>query len=173
MEKVTDLTARLAAPIVEEQGCSLWDVEYVKEAGTWYLRVLIDKEGGVDILDCENISRALSDLLDEADPIEGSYTLEVGSAGAERVLKRPADFQRYLGSPVLVKLYQAGGRPQGISRHPDRLQRGRRCLSLWTSTALPIPSARRMWPCAACGWNFNLLSLSQKKTYNSKKENQQ
>ena len=58
MEKVTDLTARLAAPIVEEQGCSLWDVEYVKEAGTWYLRVLIDKEGGVDILDCENISRA-------------------------------------------------------------------------------------------------------------------
>ena len=107
MEKVTDLTARLAAPIVEEQGCSLWDVEYVKEAGTWYLRVLIDKEGGVDILDCENISRALSDLLDEADPIEGSYTLEVGSAGAERVLKRPSDFQRFLGSPVLVKLYRA------------------------------------------------------------------
>ena len=107
MEKVTDLTARLAAPIVEEQGCSLWDVEYVKEAGTWYLRVLIDKEGGVDILDCENISRALSDLLDEADPIEGSYTLEIGSAGAERVLKRPADFQRYLNSPVLVKLYRA------------------------------------------------------------------
>lgn len=106
MEKVTDLTARLAAPIVEEQGCSLWDVEYVKEAGTWYLRVLIDKDGGVDILDCENISRALSDLLDEADPIEGSYTLEVGSAGAERVLKRPADFQRYLNSPVLVKLYK-------------------------------------------------------------------
>ena len=107
MEKVTDLTARLAAPIIEEQGCSLWDVEYVKEAGTWYLRVLIDKEDGVDILDCENISRALSDLLDEADPIEGSYTLEVGSAGAERVLKRPADFQRYLNSPVLVKLYRA------------------------------------------------------------------
>ena len=60
MEKVTDLTARLAAPIVEEQGCSLWDVEYVKEAGTWYLRVLIDKEGGVDILDCEAISREAS-----------------------------------------------------------------------------------------------------------------
>ena len=106
MEKVTDLTARLAAPIVEEQGCSLWDVEYVKEAGTWYLRVLIDKEDGVDILDCEKISRPLSDLLDEADPIEGSYTLEVGSAGAERALKRPSDFQQFLGSPVLVKTYQ-------------------------------------------------------------------
>lgn len=106
MEKVTELTARLAAPLAEEQGCSLWDVEYVKEAGTWYLRVLIDKDGGVDILDCEAISRKLSDLLDEADPIEGSYTLEVGSAGAERVLKRPADFQRYLGEPVLVKTYK-------------------------------------------------------------------
>mgnify|MGYP002518508544 FL=1 len=106
MEKVTELTARLAAPLAEEQGCTLWDVEYVKEAGAWYLRVLIDKEGGVDILDCEAISRKLSDLLDEADPIEGSYTLEVGSAGAERALKRPSDFQRYLGSPVLVKLYK-------------------------------------------------------------------
>ena len=106
MEKVTDLTARLAAPIVEEQGCSLWDVEYVKEAGTWYLRVLLDKEGGVDILDCEAISRKVSDLLDEEDPIEGSYTLEVGSAGAERALKRPGDFIRYLNSPVLVKLYR-------------------------------------------------------------------
>ena len=106
MEKVTDLTARLAAPIVEEQGCSLWDVEYVKEAGTWYLRVLIDKEGGVDILDCENISRALSDLLDEADPIEGSYVLEVSSAGADRPLKKPAHFQQFLGAEVDVRLYR-------------------------------------------------------------------
>ena len=104
---VTELTAKLAAPLAEERGCTLWDVEYVKEAGTWYLRVLLDKEGGVDILDCEAISRALSDLLDEADPIEGSYTLEVGSAGAERALKRPGDFARFLGSPVLVKLYRA------------------------------------------------------------------
>lgn len=107
MEKVTDLTARLAAPIVEEQGCSLWDVEYVKEAGTWYLRVLIDKEGGVDILDCENISRTLSDLLDEADPIEGSYTLEVSSAGADRALKKPEHFAQFQGAEVEVKLYRA------------------------------------------------------------------
>ena len=107
MKKITELTAELAAPAIAEQGCTLWDVEYVKEAGTWYLRILLDKEGGVDILDCEEISRKVSDLLDEADPIEGSYTLEVGSAGAERVLKRPSDFQRFLGSPVLVKLYRA------------------------------------------------------------------
>ena len=107
MKKITELTAELAAPVIAERGCTLWDVEYVKEAGTWYLRILLDKEGGVDILDCEEISRKVSDLLDEADPIEGSYTLEVGSAGAERTLKRPADFQRFLGSPVLVKLYRA------------------------------------------------------------------
>lgn len=106
MKKITELTAELAAPVIAERGCTLWDVEYVKEAGTWYLRVLLDKEGGVDILDCEAVSRRLSDLLDEADPIEGSYTLEVGSAGAERALKRPGDFQRYLGSAVLVKLYR-------------------------------------------------------------------
>ena len=106
MEKITELTAELAAPAIAEQGCTLWDVEYVKEAGTWYMRILIDKEGGVDILDCEAISRKVSDLLDEADPIEGSYTLEVGSAGAERALKRPADFARFMGSPVLVKLYR-------------------------------------------------------------------
>lgn len=106
MKKITELTAELAAPAIAEQGCTLWDVEYVKEAGTWYLRILLDKEGGVDILDCEEISRKVSDLLDEADPIEGSYTLEVGSAGAERALKRPGDFQRYLGSAVLVKLYR-------------------------------------------------------------------
>ena len=107
MKKITELTAELAAPAIAERGCTLWDVEYVKEAGTWYLRILLDKEGGVDILDCEEISRKVSDLLDEADPIEGSYTLEVGSAGAERALKRPSDFQRFLGSPVLVKLYRA------------------------------------------------------------------
>ena len=106
MNLIAAPTAELAAPVIAERGCTLWDVEYVKEAGTWYLRVLLDKEGGVDILDCEAVSRRLSDLLDEADPIEGSYTLEVGSAGAERALKRPGDFQRYLGSPVLVKLYR-------------------------------------------------------------------
>lgn len=107
MKKITELTAELAAPLAAGRDCTLWDVEYVREAGTWYLRVLLDKEGGVDILDCEDISRRLSDKLDELDPIEGSYTLEVGSAGAERALKRPGDFTRFMGSPVLVKLYRA------------------------------------------------------------------
>lgn len=107
MAKVTELVAQLAAPAVAAAGCEIWDVEYVREAGEWYLRLYLDKEGGVDIQDCEAVSRVVSDLLDEADPIEGSYTFEVSSAGAERVLKRPGDFEKFLGSPVLVKLYKA------------------------------------------------------------------
>lgn len=107
MAKVTELTAGLAAPIVEAAGCTLWDVEYVKEAGEWFLRVYIDKEDGVSINDCEAVSRPLSDALDETDPIEGSYTLEVSSAGADRVLKKPEHFARFVGSEVDVKLYRA------------------------------------------------------------------
>ena len=107
MAKVTELVTKLALPVVEGAGCELWDVEYVREAGTWFLRIYIDKEDGVDILDCENVSRQVSDLLDEADPIEGSYTLEVSSAGAERPLKRPGDYERFMGSRVAVKLYKA------------------------------------------------------------------
>ena len=106
MAKVTDLVARLAQPLAEAAGCSLWDVEYVKEAGTWYLRIYIDKETGVSIDDCEAVSRPLSDALDEADPIEGSYTLEVSSAGADRVLKKPEHFQRFCGEEVEVRLYR-------------------------------------------------------------------
>ena len=107
MAKVTELVAKLAADAIAERGCELWDVEYVREAGQWYLRLYLDKPGGVDILDCEAVSRAVSDLLDEADPIEGSYVFEVSSAGAERPLKRPRDFAQFMGSPVLLKLYKA------------------------------------------------------------------
>ena len=107
MSKITDLTAQLARPVVEANGCSLWDVEYVKEAGSWYLRVYIDKETGVSIDDCEAVSRVLSDLLDEADPIQDPYTFEVSSAGADRALKKPEHFQAYLGAQVDVKFYQA------------------------------------------------------------------
>ena len=106
MAKVTDIVAALAAPIVENAGCSLWDVEYVKEAGEWFLRVYIDKAEGVSIDDCEAVSRPMSDKLDEADPIEGSYTFEVSSAGADRVLKKPEHFDMFQGQEVEVKLYR-------------------------------------------------------------------
>ena len=106
MSKITDKVTELARPVVEEEGCSLWDVEYVREAGCWYLRIYIDKEGGVGIDDCERISRRLDPILDEADPIPDSYVFEVGSAGAERELKRPGDFEQFMGHEVEVKTYK-------------------------------------------------------------------
>ena len=107
MAKVTELAAELAAPIVRDAGCTLWDVEYVREAGEWFLRVYIDKEGGVSIDDCEAVSRPLSDALDEADPIQGSYVLEVSSAGADRALKKPEHFEKFMDAEVEVRLYRA------------------------------------------------------------------
>lgn len=106
MAKVTDVVAGLAKPFVEQAGCTLWDVEYVKEAGEWFLRVYIDKADGVGIEDCEAVSRPLSDALDEADPIAGSYTFEVSSAGLDRALKRPEHFETCVGQQVDVKLYR-------------------------------------------------------------------
>ena len=104
--KITEQVWAFAEPVVQAHGCSLWDVEYVKEGGDWFLRLYIDKEGGVDINDCEAISRAVDPILDEKDPIPDSYSFEVCSAGLERVLKRPGDFEQFLGSMVLVKLYK-------------------------------------------------------------------
>lgn len=106
MKKVADTVAQLALPLVTAAGCSLWDVEYVREAGTWFLRVYIDHPDGVSIDHCEAVSRPLSDALDASDPIEGSYTLEVSSAGADRPLKKPEQFMQFLGAQVEVKLYR-------------------------------------------------------------------
>ena len=105
--KITQAVEEFAEPIVRQYGCSLWDVEYVREGGEWYLRLYIDKDGGVDINDCEAISRAVDPILDEKDPIPDSYHFEVCSAGLERVLKRPGDFEQFLGSAVTVRLYTA------------------------------------------------------------------
>ena len=104
--KVTDQVTEFAKPIVEANGCSLWDVEYVREGSERFLRVYIDKEGGVDIDDCERVHRAIDPVLDEKDPIAESYHFEVCSAGLERPLKRASDFEKFMDSPVLVKLYR-------------------------------------------------------------------
>ena len=104
--KITDQVAAFAQPVVEANGCSLWDVEYVREGSERYLRVYIDKDGGIDIDDCERVHRALDPILDEKDPIAESYHFEVCSAGLERALKRPSDFEKFMGSPITVKLYR-------------------------------------------------------------------
>lgn len=92
--------------MARENGVELWDVEFVKEAGTQYLRVYIDKPEGICVNDCEAVSRALDPILDAEDPIPCSYVFEVASAGIDRELKRPSDFEKFMGSRVEVKLYQ-------------------------------------------------------------------
>ena len=104
--KITDLVTQLAQPIVERFGCELWDVEYVREGSERYLRIFLDKEGGIVIEDCEKVHRAMDPILDEKDPIAESYHFEVCSAGIERPLKRPGDFAKFMGSPIFVKLYR-------------------------------------------------------------------
>ena len=94
-------------PVMEKHHFELVDVEYVKEAGTWYLRAYIDKEGGITVDDCEVINRELGDWLDQEDFIEDSYILEVSSPGLGRPLKKEKDFARSIGKEVDIKLYKA------------------------------------------------------------------
>ena len=105
--KVTELVAGFAKPVVESHGCELWDVEYVREGSDYFLRLYIDKEGGIFINDCELVSRALSEIMDQDDPIEDAYILEVSSPGLGRPIKKDKDFQRNLGDEVEVRTYKA------------------------------------------------------------------
>lgn len=99
-------TEAILLPILEKNGFELWDVEYVKEGGTWYLRAYIDKPGGIMVDDCEIVSRELSDLLDEKDFIDEAYILEVSSPGLGRALKKERDFEKSLGKEVEVRTYR-------------------------------------------------------------------
>jgi ribosome maturation factor RimP len=108
MSKIIDAVTVLASPVAAKHDCELWDVEYVKEAGDWFLRIYIDRPDGISITHCEAVSRELDPLLDELeDVIPGSYTFEVSSAGIERRLYRPSDFERFMGSHVELKLYKS------------------------------------------------------------------
>ncbi len=94
----------IAEPIAQSLGLEIWDVRFEKEGADWFLRIFIDKEGGVSIDDCVDMSHAIDKPLDEADPIEQSYCLEVSSPGLERDLKRDAHFEKSLGEKIMVKL---------------------------------------------------------------------
>ena len=97
----------IAEPIAEQLGLVIWDIRFVKEGADWFLRIFIDKDGGVGIEDCENMSRAIDKPLDEADPIEQSYCLEVSSPGLERELTREAHFEACKGEKIKVKMIRA------------------------------------------------------------------
>lgn len=144
MSKITDQVWQLAEPVAQQFGLRIWDVEYVREGADWFLRVYIDKDGPVDISDCENVSRALDPILDEKDPIPDSYTFEVCSAGCERVLKRPGDFQQFLGSKVLLRLYRPrDGRKEYIGVLKD-YQDGTISLSVGEETMTFTPEETAM-----------------------------
>ena len=103
-ENTVDAARRIAKPVLDELGLTLWSVTYEKEGTLWYLRYYIDKEGGVSIDDCEAFSRAVEKRLDAEDPIDGSYTLEVSSPGVERELTEPWHFEAMLGETVALRL---------------------------------------------------------------------
>ena len=97
----------LAKPLADSLGVSIWDVVFEKEGASWYLRIFIDKDEGIDLEDCEAFSRPFNKILDEKDFIDQSYIFEVGSPGMGRELRRPEHFERYIGSPVRVRLIRA------------------------------------------------------------------
>ena len=102
--KIADTVRAIAEPVIEKlnAGIELIEVEYVKEGADWYLRLYIDKEGGVTLDDCQLVSEALNDILDETDPVKGKYIFEVSSPGIDRPLKTDRDFERYRGTDVEV-----------------------------------------------------------------------
>ncbi len=103
--KLQKTVEELAMPIIKGADCELVDIEYVKEGPNWYLRIYVDKDGGVTVDDCQRISEALSNALDDADPIEHSYILEVSSPGVERPLKTQRDYEHFTGREIDIKLY--------------------------------------------------------------------
>lgn len=98
--------AAVVAPIAEEMGLGIWDIQFLKEGTEWCLRIIIDKEGGVNIDDCEKLSRAVDKPLDELDPIDGAWSLEVSSPGIERALTKPEHYEKMAGRDVAVQLYR-------------------------------------------------------------------
>ena len=107
MASIEQLVYKLTDPIAVQHECELVDVTFKKEGSDWFLRVFIDKEGGITLDDCEAVSRNLSDVLDSTDPISQSYYLEVSSPGINRPLKKEKDFKRFIGEEIEVKLYKA------------------------------------------------------------------
>ncbi len=105
-KNIAGTVTALLEPTVNEMGYDLWDVEYVKEGARYYLRITIDSENGIGIEDCEAVHRAIDPILDEADPIENSYYLEVSSPGIERVLRKPEHFELMVGAEILCKLFR-------------------------------------------------------------------
>ncbi len=104
-KKIADVCAELLTPVINELGYDVWDIEYVREAAEWFLRITIDSPNGIDIDDCEKVHRAIDPVLDEADPIEDAYRLEVSSPGLERDIRTDVHFEACIGEKIVCKLF--------------------------------------------------------------------
>ena len=126
--KTESIALDIAKPIAEENGCYVYDVEFVKEGGVYFLRIYVDREGGIDLDMCEKISRAVSEKLDVTDPIKQNYYLEVSSPGVERKLRMPEHFERYIGSIVDVGLYKAVNGSKQLTGTLSKFNNGDICI---------------------------------------------
>ena len=140
-EEYEQRTQQLLEPILRENHFELYDIEYVKEGGSWYLRAYIDKENGVTVDDCVLVSRALSDLLDQHDFISDSYVLEVSSPGLGRQLKRDKHFEKSIGEEVEVKLYRPLNKQKEFIGLLTAFDQKTITLSLEDGTDMQIPRA--------------------------------
>ena len=105
--KITQQVWEFSEPVVQAHGCSLWDVEYIREGGEWFLRLYIDKEGGITVNDCEAVAREMNEILDREDFVEDSYVFEVSSPGLGRPLKKEKDYVRNMGKEIEIRTYRA------------------------------------------------------------------
>ena len=127
---------QIAEPIAKELGVGIWDIRFLKEGTDWFLRIFLDKEGGMGIDDCEAFSRAIDKPLDELDPIEQSYCLEVSSPGLERELTRPEHFERYKGEKIKVRLIRPVNSQRDFSGILEDCDRNRITLRLDDGSAM-------------------------------------
>lgn len=135
----------IAKPLADELGLILWDVRFQKEGANWYLRIFIDKEGGVDIEDCVNMSHALDTPLDEGDFIEQSYNLQVSSAGIERDLIRDEHFIRYVGEKIMFKLPRAVDGQKEFHGILEKFEDGNLTLSYGNDKSITVNKKETSW----------------------------
>ncbi|MBR5112762.1 MAG: ribosome maturation factor RimP [Clostridia bacterium] len=129
---------QIAEPIAKELGVEIWDIRFLKEGADWFLRVFLDKESGIGIEDCEAFSRAIDKPLDELDPIEQSYCLEVSSPGLERELTRPEHFERYKGEKIKVRLIRPVNFQRDFSGILEDCDKSRITLHLEDGSAMDL-----------------------------------
>lgn len=137
-QNVAERVRLIAEPYARQLSLEIWDVVYKKEGSDWYLRIFIDKEGGVGIDDCVELTRLITKPLDEADPVPQAYTLEVSSPGIERELKTDSHFQKYIGSPVMLRCVRPVNNTRDFSGVLEKYENSNITLALKNGEKLTV-----------------------------------